>query len=121
MADEKLFGELAEQHGPERQWGAPRLLTAERRQVVLRAVDLDGLVAADDPVRDVWAFVEGLDLSPLYAVIAAREGEAGHPAIDPKILMALWLYATLRGVGAVVAAMLSRAEAIRLARQDARD
>src|SRR5260370_27013372 len=99
MADDKLFAELPEQRGPERQRGAPRLLTAERRQVVLRAVDLDGLVAEDDAVRDVWAFVEGLDLRALDAAIEAREGEPGHPAIDPKILMALWLYATLRGVG----------------------
>jgi transposase len=99
MADKELFADLPEQQRPPPRRGAPRLLTAERRQVALRTVDLDGLVAEDDPVRDVWAFVEGLDLSPLYAAIAAREGEPGHPAIDPKILMALWLYATLRGVG----------------------
>jgi transposase len=99
MADEELFAELPEQQGPAARRGAPRLLTAERRQIALRAVDLDGLVAADDPVRDVWRFVEGLDLGALYAAIAAREGEPGRPAIDPKILMALWLYATIRGVG----------------------
>jgi len=99
MADEELFADLPEQHGPQAPRGAPRLLTAERRQVMLRAVDLDGLVAADDSVRDVWSFVEGLDFSPLYAAIEAREGEPGHPAIDPKILVALWLYATIRGIG----------------------
>jgi transposase len=99
MSDEELFGGLPRQDAPAAVPGAPRLLTAERRQVVLRAVDLDGLVAADDVVRDVWAFVEGLDLGPLYSAITAREGEPGRPAIDPKILMALWLYATLRGVG----------------------
>lgn len=99
MADEELFADLPEHRGPAPARGAPRLLTAERCQVVLRAVDLDGLVAADDWVRDVWTFVEGLDLGELYAAIAAREGEPGRPPIDPKILMALWLYATLRGVG----------------------
>jgi len=99
MAEEKLFASLPEQRGPARERGAPRLLRAERRQVMLRAVDLDGLVGADDPVRDVWVFVEGLDLGALYAAIEAREGEPGRPTIDPKILMALWLYATLRGVG----------------------
>src|SRR5260370_3004567 len=98
MADDKLVAELPEQRGPERQRGAPRLLTAERRQVVLRAVDLDGLVAEEDAVRDVWAFVEGLDLRALDAAIEAREGEPRHPAIDPKILMALWPYATRGGV-----------------------
>jgi transposase len=99
MSDLELFEDLPEQDAPRPMRGAPRLLTAERRQMILRAVDLDGLVAQDDLVRDVWAFVEGLDLSPLYAAIAAREGEPGHPAIDPQILMAVWLYATLRGVG----------------------
>ena len=67
--------------------------------MALHAVDLDGLVAPDDLVREVWGFVEGLDLSSLYDAIAAREGEPGHPAIDPKILTALWLYATIQGVG----------------------
>lgn len=99
MSDQELFEGLAKQDAPAAVRGALRLLTAERRQMMLRVVDLDGLVAADDTVRDVWAFVEGLDLGPLYAAITAREGEPGRPAIDPKILMALWLYATLRGVG----------------------
>ena len=47
----------------------------------------------------VWHFVEGLDLGPLYAQVKAVDGHAGRPAIDPAILMALWLYATLEGVG----------------------
>jgi len=99
VADEELFADLPEQQAAPVRRGAPRLLRPERRQVMLRAVDLEGLVAEDDPVRDVWSFVEGLDLGPLYAAIEAREGEPGHPAIDPQILMALWLYAILRGVG----------------------
>ena len=40
-----------------------------------------------------------MDLSPLYQPIKAVEGHAGRPPIDPKILMALWLYATIDGVG----------------------
>jgi transposase len=47
----------------------------------------------------VWAFVEGLDLSALYRGINAVEGGAGRPATDPRILLALWLYATVEGVG----------------------
>ena len=35
----------------------------------------------------------------LYDRIRAREGHPGRAAIDPKILMALWLYATIEGVG----------------------
>jgi len=47
----------------------------------------------------VWDFVAGLDLSPLHARIRAVEGHAGRPPIDPAILLALWLHATLEGVG----------------------
>jgi transposase len=80
--------------------GAPRLRKANRTQVCLRPVDLEGLLPEDHRARIVWAYVEGLDLTPLYQEIAAVEGEAGRPATDPKILLALWLYATLEGVGA---------------------
>jgi len=62
-------------------------------------MDLDMLVADDDPVRSVWAFVEGLNLSGFYSQIKAVEGEPGRPAIDPRILLALWIQATLDGVG----------------------
>jgi transposase len=80
--------------------GVPRLREANRTQVCLRPVDLEGLLPEDHRARIVWAYVEGLDLTPLYQEIAAVEGEAGRPATDPKILLALWLYATLEGVGA---------------------
>jgi len=79
---------------------APRLREANRTQVCLRPVDLESLLPEDHRARIVWAYVEGLDLTPLYQDIAAVEGEAGRPATDPKILLALWLFATLEGVGA---------------------
>ncbi len=50
-------------------------------------------------MRLVWAFAEGLDLGPLYAAIKAVEGHAGHPPADPRMLMALWLNATIDGIG----------------------
>jgi transposase len=78
---------------------APRVERPNRAQLELRSVDLDGLLPADHRARLVWEFVEGLDLSPLYAIIRAVDGGAGRPAIDPAILTALWLYATLEGVG----------------------
>ena len=40
-----------------------------------------------------------MDLTTFYAGIKAREGHAGRPPIDPKLLLALWLYATIDGVG----------------------
>ncbi len=77
----------------------PRVQRPNRNQVELRPVDLEGLLSADHRARLVWAFVEGLDLEPLYGRIRALEGGAGRPPIDPAILTALWLYATLEGVG----------------------
>jgi transposase len=79
--------------------GAPRLVRPNREQVELRAVDLEGLLPADHSARAVWEFVESLDLSPLYAQVQAVEGRAGRPATDPRIYLALWLYATVEGVG----------------------
>lgn len=59
---------------------------------------LDQVVPADHRVRVVWRYVDSLDLSPLYADIGAVEGKAGRDAVDPKILMALWLFATIEGI-----------------------
>jgi len=79
--------------------GIPRLQRPNRNQLSLRPSDLESSVGPDDPVRAVWEFVEGLELSPLYANIRAVVGHAGRTPVDPAILMALWLYATLEGVG----------------------
>lgn len=79
--------------------GRPRIQRPNRAQLELRSVDLDGLLPAGHRARLVWAFVEGLDLEPLYASIRATEGRPGRPPIDPAILTALWLYATLDDIG----------------------
>jgi transposase len=79
--------------------GLPRLVRPNREQVELRAVDQEGLLPADHPARAVWEFVESKDLSPLYAQVQAVVGRAGRPATDPRIYLALWLYATVEGVG----------------------
>lgn len=99
MGEKSLFDELPEQRGPDRARGKPRVQEPERNSIELRAVDLNSLVAPADPVRDVWAYVGTLDLASLYVRIEAREGEPGRPPISPKLLLALWLYATLRGIG----------------------
>src|SRR5262245_15785988 len=92
------LGEPLTETGPATS-GAPRLRYANRQQVEMRTCALDALLAEDHPARAVWAFVEGLDLSDLLGKIKAVAGKAGASATDPRILLALWLYATLRGVG----------------------
>ena len=60
---------------------------------------LDQLLPPDHEARTVWAYVDGLDLSLLLARIKAVEGNPGQPTIDPRILLSLWLLATLNGIG----------------------
>lgn len=82
-----------------RRRGAARLVYADRKQVLLRPSDLDSLLAADHRARVVWGFVSNLDLSAFHERVAAREGSGGRPAFDPAVLLTLWIYATLEGVG----------------------
>lgn len=79
--------------------GTPRILRPERKHPRLRALALDQLLPGDHQARVVWAYVEQLDLSKLDAAVRAVEGRAGRPSIDRRMLLGLWLFATLDGVG----------------------
>jgi transposase len=79
--------------------GRPRMREPERRQVEWRSVDLDSLLAADHPARVIWRYVEQLDLRVLEEKIRAREHTPGQAPASPRLLLALWLYATSQGVG----------------------
>jgi len=79
--------------------GRPRLKRPQRNQVEFRACCWNDLLPDEHQARVAWAYAEGLDLSPLYDRIKAVERRPGQSPIDPKILFALWLYATLRGIG----------------------
>jgi transposase len=74
------------------------LRTVDRQQII-PAMPLEDLLDSDHQARLVWDFCLGLDLSALYDLIRSRVGGPGHPAIDPRICLSLWLYATLEGVG----------------------
>jgi transposase len=76
----------------------PRLRQPDRQQVI-PALALEDLLDTDHQARVVWDFCSGLDLSPLYDAIRSRVGGPGRAAIDPRLCVALWLYATLEGVG----------------------
>lgn len=75
-----------------------RVKLIDRKQMVLHAVDVDGLVGEDHEARAIWEFVGRLDLSGYYGKIGAVEGEAGQSAFDPRMLISLWIYAYSKGV-----------------------
>lgn len=100
MGRDELFKDLPEVLGPKRAAeGGPRLREPERDQIELRAVDLDSLIGADHAARVIWAYVEQLDLSALEEAVRAREHTPGQAPASPRLLLALWLYATSQGVG----------------------
>ena len=76
-----------------------RFIRAERFQTRWDFIDLETLLPSDHRARVVWSFVESLELSALYEAIGSREGEPGRPPPDPAVLLALWLYATIEGIG----------------------
>jgi len=79
--------------------GPKRLRHAERHQIEFQQCSLDELLPEEHEARIVWDYVCGLDLSVLVEPIQAVEHGPGQAPADPRILMTLWLYATLRGVG----------------------
>ena len=66
--------------------------------MLLRPCSLDELIGDDHDARLVWQLVETWDLARLLDAIRARGEAPGRPATDPRLLVALWLYAATQGV-----------------------
>ena len=99
-SEPELFDGLPEQASSATvQRGAARLRRPDRAQIGWHNAAIDDLVAQDHPVRAVWAFVSAMDLRELHDAVKAREGVPGHPPAAPEVMMALWLWATVDGVG----------------------
>src|SRR3954467_8619762 len=76
----------------------PRLRSPDRQQL-LPPMPLEGLLDSDHQARAVWDSCRGLDLSPLCDPIRSRVGGPRRPALDRRLGVALWLYATLEVIG----------------------
>src|SRR3984957_12377829 len=95
-----LFPDLPDQPAPAApSGGAPRLRRPDRDQMILTPGSLDTMLPADHPARLVDAFVARLDLGPLRDAIKPRGAPPGPPAAAPAVLVTLWLYATVDGIG----------------------
>jgi len=79
--------------------GNPRLRVPQRSQVEMHFASLDELLELDHPARMVWTLVCSLNLGRWLREIKAVEGAVGRDATDPRLLVALWVYATIDGIG----------------------
>lgn len=77
----------------------PRINTPNRAQLILDVIDYNELIPETHPARIIVSFVEKLNLEAFYTEIKAVEGSAGRAAFDPKLLLCIWLYATVEGIG----------------------
>lgn len=76
-----------------------RVSRPQRSQVEMQLFSLEQLLPKDHRARLVWSYVQQLDLEPLYEEIVVSDSQAGRSAIAPEVLLALWLLATLDGIG----------------------
>lgn len=76
----------------------PRLRVPNREQSLLVPIDIDALLPADHLARTIWAIVQQWDLSKFLETVRARGSEPGRSAADPRMLLALWLYAATQNV-----------------------
>ena len=71
---------------------AAKLKPIDRSQGLLRPVIVEELVGPDHKVRAIWDLTGQLDLSGFLEGILTRQGKAGSPAWDPRLLLSIWLY-----------------------------
>src|SRR5438093_4117308 len=76
----------------------PRLKAIDRQQMRLHPVEVERLVEEDHAVRAIWELIGQRDLSPFCVAIKAVEGVAGREALDPQLLVSLWLFAYSEGI-----------------------
>jgi len=75
-----------------------RLRRPTRDRVTPVPVHLDAVLPEDHLARLLWQVVEQLDLTVFAQGLKVVEGGPGRSAADPRLLVALWLYATSQGV-----------------------
>lgn len=78
--------------------GLARLRVPQREQVEMHFASLDQMLECDHPVRAVWELVQTLDLSSWLCDVRSVAGVCGRNATDPRLLLALWVYATIDSV-----------------------
>jgi transposase len=78
--------------------GKPRLRCPVRDQIQMHRASLDDMLGPDHMARVIWEAVCSVDLKSWLGEIKAVKGHVGRDATDPRLLVALWVFATLKGV-----------------------
>jgi transposase len=79
--------------------GKARINSPVRNVTELKMFCLEDVIPADHKARFVWSYVQKLDMSGFITKIQSVEGHVGRPATDPHLLLSLWIYATIEGIG----------------------
>lgn len=79
--------------------GTRRCIDINRRQLVMRTIDVELLIGDDPPARALWQISGELDLSEFYASIKTLTEGPGRSCFNPRLLICVWLYGYSRGIG----------------------
>ncbi len=96
MGEQQVLVELEQRPAKPRQ-AVPvdqlQLRQPNRDQFTYAAIEVERLVPADHLVRAIWELSGMLDLSGFAAHLETRKESAGRPAWDPRLLVAIWIWA----------------------------
>jgi transposase len=92
---ERQIRSAAEEAAP---GGAVRVQWIDRQQMRMAMIDVEQLIAEDHAARAIWELTGKVDLGAFYEGVRSREGQAGRPVIDVRLLASLWIYGQSRGI-----------------------
>jgi len=75
-----------------------KLRRPDRRQVVLRSIEVEHLVDARHRVRAIWELTGRLDPRPFATQLRTQKNLGGRSAWDPRLLVAIWIWAYSEGI-----------------------
>ena len=75
-----------------------RVKQVDRKQLKFKVVDLENMVAPGHSARLIWEFVGRQELTMFYQDIRTVEGVAGREPWDPRMMIAVWVYAISQGI-----------------------
>ena len=77
---------------------AARVCGPRRGVPLMMTTNVEDAVPATHPIRGVWEVVSALDWSGYLSRLRARGSRAGRPALDPRSLATLWVWAMSEGI-----------------------